>query len=90
MERIIQNLEKIKDYDHWESWSLEDKKELLELYYIISKKEKFIFGLIYNFHGCDSWEDIFRDYDSTYLKDKATGVKISIKEIAELIQENKT
>lgn len=41
-------------------------------------------GVIYNYHGCDSWEDIFRDYDPIYLKDKATGVEIAIKELIEI------
>jgi hypothetical protein len=45
------------------------------------EKESHIFHLIYQYHSCDSWEDIFRDYDKTYLKDKAKGVKIAIKYI---------
>ncbi len=71
----------------FKNWSLEDKKELLEIYLIISKKEKHIFDLIYKYHGCDSWEDIFRDYDMTYLKDKTTGVEIAIDTINEIISE---
>jgi len=55
----------------------------LDIYLIISKKENHIFKLIYGYHGCDSWEDIFRDYDRQYLKDKATGVEIAINEITE-------
>ena len=81
IQNLIENLQKIEDNDQWDSWSLEDKKKLLELYYIISKKEKHIFDLIYQNHGCDSWEDIFRDYDRTYLTDKARGVKVAIKEM---------
>jgi hypothetical protein len=61
----------------------------LYLYYIISKKESHIFDLIYCYHGCDSWEDIFRDYDTNYLKDKKNGVKIAIEEIKERINNNK-
>ena len=72
----------------WDSWSIEDKKKLLEMYLIISQKETYIFDLIYQYHGCDSWEEIFRDYDPTYLKDKATGVKVAINEITEIIEEN--
>ena len=90
IQNLIENLQKIEDNDQWDSWSLEDKKKLLELYYIISKKEKHIFDLIYQNHGCDSWEDIFRDFDSTYLEDKSRGVKIAIDEITEVIAENKT
>lgn len=85
---IMEKLIKIEDteddrYIIERSWTLEEQKKLLDIYYIISKKEKHIFNLIYRYHGCDSWEDIFRDYDKNYLKDKATGVKIAINEILE-------
>jgi len=56
---------------------------------IISKKETYIFDLIYNYHGCNSWEDIFRDYDSKYLEDKTTGVEIAINEIVEKMKSTK-
>ena len=65
------------------NWSLEEQKQLLDIYYIISKKEHHILDLIYYHHRCDSWEDIFRDYDKNLLKDKAVGVKIAIDEITE-------
>jgi len=55
------------------------------MYYTISQKEKYIFGLIYRHHGCDSWEDIFRDYNKEYLKDKADCVKIAIEELENII-----
>ncbi len=71
----------------WNNWTLEERKKLLELYFIISKKESHIFDLIYNYHGCDSWEDIFRDYDKVYLKDKEIGVKIAIDEINRIEKE---
>ena len=88
MENIIENLEKIdEDNVDWSSWSLNDKKKLLELYYIISKKESHIFDLIYQYHGCDSWEDIFRDYDPSRFEDKASGVKIAIDRIEEIEEE---
>ena len=86
MEKIIDKLnqmEETKDEFNWDNWSLEERKNLLDIYSIISKKETQIFALIYNYHGCDSWEDIFRDYDPIYLKDKAIGVDIAIKEIQE-------
>lgn len=89
IETIIENLQKIEHNDQLDYWSLEDKKKLLELYWIISKKEKHIFDLIYQNHGCDSWEDIFRDFESTYLTDKARGVKIAIDEITQNIEETK-
>ena len=79
-EFIIEKLNKLEDYS-WKDWSLDEKKKLLEIYYTISKKEKYIFDLIYSYHGCDSWEDMFRDYEENYLREKAIGVKIAIDEI---------
>lgn len=61
-------------------------EKILDLYLILSKKETQIFNLIYSYHGCDSWEDIFRDYDEKYLEDKTTGVEIAINEINEEIK----
>ena len=84
MENIIEKLKQIKDYDNkkpFNDWSLNEIKQLLDLYFIISKKENHIFNLIYSYHVCDSWEDIFRDYNIRYLKDKADGVEIAIEEI---------
>lgn len=69
-----------------DNWTLEQKKQLLELYLIISKKETHIFDLIYGYHGCDYYEDVFRDYNKQYLHDKATGVEIAIQEIIEEIK----
>ena len=86
MELIIEKLNQMKDNKHsLTNWSLEEQKQLLDIYLIISKKESHIYKLIYNYHGCDSWEDIFRDYDTQFLKDKATGVEIAIEEITEKI-----
>lgn len=89
MENIIDKLTKIEDDNSLNNWSLEEKKKLLSIYFIISKKETHIFNLIYNYHGCDSWEDIFRDYDTQYLEDKKTGVEIAINEIVEQIKSTK-
>ena len=83
MENIIDKLNKIEDNNSLNNWTLEEKKKLLDIYFIISKKEAHIFNLIYNYHGCDSWEDIFRDFDSRYLEDKKIGVEIAIDEIVE-------
>jgi hypothetical protein len=66
---------------------LEDLKKLLEIYLIISEREAEIFDVIYRFHGCDSWEDIFRDYSNRYLEDKAEGVQIAIEGIQKKIEE---
>jgi hypothetical protein len=89
MENIIDKLAKMQDNNSWKNWSLEEKKKILDIYFIISKKETHIFDLIYNYHGCDSWEDIFRDYDSKYLEDKTIGVEIAINGIVENIKSTK-
>ena len=89
MENIIDKLTKIEHKNCWENWTLEEKKKILDIYFIISKKETHIFDLIYNYHGSDSWEDIFRDYDSKYLEDKTTGVEIAINEIVEKMKSTK-
>ena len=86
MELLIEKLNQIKDTkNNFNDWSLEEQKQLLDIYLIISKKESYIYKLIYNYHGCDSWEDIFRDYDTQFLEDKATGVEIAIEKITEKI-----
>jgi hypothetical protein len=85
-ESIIEKLGQIKNEKHvLSSWSLEEKKKLLDIYLIISKNEKHIFDLIYHYHGCDSWEDIFRDYDECHLNDKTRGVEIAINEMVDRI-----
>lgn len=76
MENLIEKL-KMANSD-WSNWSLEEKKQLLELYLLISKKEHHIFKLIYDNHDCDSWEDIFRDYSINYLDDKLRGVRVAL------------
>jgi len=37
--------------------------------------------IVYDNHGCDTYEDIFRDYDRSLLKDKADGVKEALENI---------
>ena len=87
MDHILNKLsQKENSFSNWKDWSMEEKKQLLELYLIISKKEEHIFDLIYQFHGCDSWEDIFRDYKSSYLQDKANGVQVAIDGITEYMK----
>jgi hypothetical protein len=76
MEQIIEKLDKLEyGKKAWNNWSKEEIKLLLNMDWVISKKEASIFELIYQYHGCDSWEDIFRDYNEVYLDDKAVGVK---------------
>lgn len=87
MENIIEKLKQIKPTKRaWDDWSLEEVHALFEIYFVISKKEAQIFDLIYQYHGCDSWEDIFRDYNPRRLKDKADGVEVAITEITERMQ----
>lgn len=85
-ENILDKLEKEEDE---KKWTLEEKKKLLEIYYKISKNEETIFQIIYRHHVCDSWEDVFRDYDARYLQDKAVGVKIALDMINQRIIESK-
>lgn len=86
MENLIERLDKIKDNKNpFNSWSLDEIKQLLDIYFIISKKETHIFKLIYSYHGCDSWEVIFRDYNINYLESKTNGVEVAIKEVMEQI-----
>lgn len=76
MENIIQKLSLIKTAEKiYDNWSLEEIKNVLELYYIICKKEKNLLDLVYNYHGDDFYEDIFRDYSENYINAKADGVK---------------
>ena len=75
MENIIYNLKKDVKLEK------EEIKQLLELYLLISKNEHHIFDLIYRFHDCDSWEDIFRDYNTNYLEDKVKGVEIALENL---------
>jgi hypothetical protein len=85
MENIIDKLKQVKSKDNkpFADWSVEEIRKLLDIYLVISKKEQCIFNLIYSYHECDSWEDIFRDYDIQYLKDKKEGVKVAIKGLSE-------
>lgn len=74
----MDKLEVLDEKNVWKDWSQEEKRKLLEMYWIISQQETHIFRLIYDNNGSDSWEDIFRDYDSQYLEDKVDGVKEAI------------
>ena len=88
MESILEKLKNmnVNDKNVWRGWTLDEKKKLLEVYFLISKKESHIYDLIYSYHGCDSWEDIFRDYSRSLLRDKAEGVEISIEAIDEQLK----
>lgn len=87
-EKIIEKLQTVqtkteKDSNIWRTWNKSELIELLKIYHIFCKKENHIFDLIYSNHGCDSWEDIFRDYDKQYLEDKARGVEIALTSLDE-------
>ena len=89
METIFKKLNEIKCDKHtWNNWSLEELKKLLEIYLLISKKEGYLFDLIYQNHGCDSYEHIFRDYNDTYLEEKMYGVEEALENINDLIQKD--
>ena len=90
MEKIMEKLKQINDNKNmWDNWNLEEKKQLLDIYHIISQKETNIFNLIQKYHGCDSWEDIFRDYNERYLEDKTVGVEVAIEAITNEINREK-
>ena len=88
MEKIIEKLNQTSNEENLYGcdWSLEEMKKLLDIYLALSRKESDIFDLIYRWHGCDSWEDIFRDYSYRYLEDKAEGVEVAIEEITEALK----
>lgn len=75
---LLQQLSK-ETHLSWKSWTAEERHTALKLYYLISKHEASFYDLVYSYHGCDSWEDLFRDYDREELKDKMRGVQIALK-----------
>lgn len=75
---IFEKLDNMDPSTVWNDWSLQEKIRLLQLYRILSKKESHLFDLIYSMHDCDSWEDIFRDYDREYLKEKTIGIEVAL------------
>ena len=79
MESIIEKLSKMEySKNPWKNWNSEELKKLLEVYLIIAKNEAYIYDLIYSIHGCDSWEDIFRDYNDRNFEDKVLGIQEAI------------
>ena len=80
-------------YEQWNEWSLEEQKHMLQMYLLIVKNEPNLMDLVYGNHECDSYEDIFRDYDTFELREKSRGIQISIdvmnkKMIDEIDKEN--
>lgn len=90
MDKIIEKLKNLEFNEKINNkFNLQEIKNLLELYLIISKQEESIFELIYHYHGCDSFEDIFRDYDARYLEDKTVGVETALERVNEILKEKK-
>jgi hypothetical protein len=88
MEQLLNKLGDLKKGKKtWDNWTLKEKLDLLKIYYIITKKEASIFDLVYDNHGCDNWEDIFRDYNLYYLEEKAAGVQEAIENMEDEIEE---
>lgn len=88
MDNIMEKLSKLQSNNSsWSDWDLQEIKKLLEIYFVICKNEAAIFDLIYGYHGCDSWEDIFRDFNSDHFDDKASGVQVAIEQVDELIKQ---
>lgn len=67
-------IEEIKDYNNL---SYEQRLKILNNELIKVKNEIEISKLIYSYHDCDSYEDLFRD-NIPLLKEKYNGILISI------------
>ena len=88
MDHIIEKLQTLDDNVNkrsFKDWTLVEIKQLLDIYLLFSKKEPHLFKLIYSYHECDSWEDIFRDYDMQQIEDKVSGIQVAIQIVAEQI-----
>jgi len=81
MSNYIVLLQKLQTTETCDTWTLDEKRDILKLYRLISKKEALLCDLVYQHHGCDSWEHIFRDYDNYVFNEKAAGIKIAIDDI---------
>lgn len=74
------NNQSCTDHITWDKdWTKEEQKQLLKIYYLITKNETKLFDLVYSYHECDSYEDIFRDYDYADVIDKTDGVRTALK-----------
>ena len=79
METLLKKLDDLGNEDIiWRSWTMEEKKMLLELYSLVSRRENHIMSLIHRYRRSDKWEHIFRDYDRNYIHDKSDGVRDTI------------
>lgn len=73
-------LEKLRTSNSWDFWTVAERKAMLEIYCSICKKEANILSLVYSYHNC---EDIYRDFDMRYLKDKINDVNIALQELSQ-------
>ena len=84
METVLQKLNDLgNDERIWGSWTLEEKRMLLELYSLISRRETIIMDMIHRYRRSDKWAHIFREYDRNLIHDKADGVRDTIEYINE-------
>jgi len=82
--KIVKKLENLNETEDFSlNWSEKEKLQILKIYKIFCDKEKELYDLVWENHGCDSWEDIFRDYDEDLLREKAWGVEVAIKYFSE-------
>lgn len=79
-------LHKLLSANSLKHFSMHEKKILLEMYYIITKKESLLCNLVYAYHDCDSYESLFRDFDEYILEDKSNGIDIALKKIKQKLR----
>jgi hypothetical protein len=63
-----------------ESLSLEETKRIIQNELVRTKNEIITSNIIYRFHECDSYEDLFRD-NVPHLETKCNGIQISLDNI---------
>jgi hypothetical protein len=63
-----------------ESLSIEERKRIIQNELVRTKNEITTSNIIYRFHDCDSYEDLFRD-NVPHLETKCNGIQISLDNI---------
>jgi ribosome-binding ATPase YchF (GTP1/OBG family) len=71
-----------------ESLSLEETKRIIQNELVRTKNEIITSNIIYRFHDCDSYEDLFRD-NVPQLETKCDGIQISLDNMNNTDGENK-
>jgi len=75
---FLEAFPRLKEKDvHYTERSKADQRRLLEDEYIKTQHEIDINELIYHNHGCDSWEDVFRD-KIPQLKERCYGIRVAL------------